>query len=332
MAAARKLLEHAAVNMHYTRVCNFACKFCFHAAKTSDVLPLSQLYQILAEVRSAGCVKVNIAGGEPMLPAYQATTGALVKFAKAELGFPSVSLISNGSHVNPAWFERYGEFLDIYGVSCDTQDPAINARHGRIMVAGARRHAADGTALDKVRRLRDLARTHGMRFKINTVVTALNHAEDMSPILNELAPDRWKIFKVLAVDGENTGPGRPRRKDVTPLQIDRAAFEAYVARNTAGLRPELRHIVKPEDNATMQMSYIIIDEHGCFLDTSRGGKTPTASILDVGVDAAAAQLLASEGGGFDRELFHARGGYYPEAWQADRRGGPAAPQAGAAGV
>jgi len=332
MAVARKLLQHAAVNVHYTRVCNFTCKFCFHAAKTSDVLPLPRLFQILAEVRSAGCDKINFAGGEPMLPAYQPTTGALVKFAKAELGFSSVSLISNGSHVNPAWFERYGEFLDIYGVSCDTQDPAINALHGRIMVAGARRRAADGTALDKVRRLRDLARKHGMRFKINTVVTALNHTENMSPVLNELVPDRWKIFQVLAIDGENTGAARPRRKDVTPLQIDRATFEAYVARNTAGLRPELRHIVKPEDNLTMQKSYIIIDEHGCFLDTSSGGKTPTASILDVGVDAAAAQLLASEGGGFDRELFYARGGYYPEAWHADRSRPHAAPICGSTGV
>ena len=59
-----------------------------------------------------------------------------------------------------------------------------------------------------------------------------------------------------------------------------------------------------------------IDEYGRFLNSSAGKKTPTQSILEVGLDAAAAQLL--DGAGFDREGFYSRDGYYPDRWSRPR--------------
>ena len=305
---AQRLLREAAVNMHFTRVCNYACKFCFHAAKTSTVLPQEQLFQLLEALRSAGCEKVNFAGGEPFLPQYHDLLGALVTHAKRACGFASVSVISNGSRVTRAWFEKHGRHLDILGISCDSALPATNARHGR-------QPAGTVVAVDRqsdVRRAAQLAREFGCRFKVNTVVTDVNKDEDLSPLINEVAPDRWKIFQVLAIDGENVGTGHGKRQDMTGLPVSDAAFRAYVARNTAGLHPHLRarDIVKPEDNATMQQAYILVDEHGRFLDASGGGKTPSAPILQVGIEAAAQQVLA----GFNRSLFEARDGYYPQTW------------------
>jgi radical S-adenosyl methionine domain-containing protein 2 len=317
---AAQLLGDAAVNMHFTRVCNFACRFCFHAAKTSTVLPREDLFRLLRAVREAGCVKINFAGGEPFLPRYHDLLGALVTYAKRDCGFPSVSVISNGSHMTPAWFDVHGRYLDIVGLSCDTASAEVNWRHGRVPAGAARPPTSAAHQPSAIaHRAATLARMYGCRFKVNTVVTALNKDEDLSPLINALAPDRWKIFQVLAVEGENTGAGRGPRQDMTGLPVSAAEFDAYVARNTEGLTPALRarDLVKPEDNRTMQRAYILIDEHGRFLDASSGSKTPSRPILDVGIDAAAADLLAGQGGGFDRPLFLARGGFYPDMWSRE---------------
>ena len=62
----------------------------------------------------------------------------------------------------------------------------------------------------------------------------------------------------------------------------------------------------PESNEKMQNSYILIDEFGCFLDTSSGSKIQTNSILKVGIKKALEEL----GMGFDKEMFFKRGGHY----------------------
>ena len=41
--------------------------------------------------------------------------------------------------------------------------------------------------------------------KLNTVVNAMNLDDDMSELVLKLRPDRWKIFQVLPVDGQNDG-------------------------------------------------------------------------------------------------------------------------------
>ena len=88
-------------------------------------------------------------------------------------------------------------------------------------------------------------------------------------------------------------------------------------------------IIEEEDNATMQASYILVDEFGRLLDTSTGTKTPTAaSVLHAGgVEAAARELLASAGRGFHPEAYVRRGAHFPERWSRSRQplsGGPPA--------
>jgi len=58
----------------------------------------------------------------------------------------------------------------------------------------------------------------------------------------------------------------------------------------------------------MKSSYILIDENGSFLDSSNGKKTSTKSILDVGVEDAANELLSSSGGGFNHIAYSRRNG------------------------
>eukprot|EP01033_Poteriospumella_lacustris_P006177 gene6178-4437_t len=292
--AHKQYKELMAVNFHFTRRCNYSCGFCFHTAKTSHVEPLERLLLILKHLRDHGCKKINFAGGEPFL--YPKLLGPMVQYAKVVLGYESVSIISNASKITAEWFEEYGAYLDILGVSCDATDEDINVEIGR----------GKGKHVDHIRRAARLCQQHGIQFKINTVVNRYNHHCDMSAFINELKPMRWKVFQVLPLEGENIGANVTR--DVTRFLIADEEFQGFIQRNQAGLQTP--SILKVEGNDVMQSSYVLVDEYGAFLDSSGGGKVATQSLLDVGVDTALTQLLSSEHGGFNHDAFVARDGDY----------------------
>lgn len=227
-----------------------------------------------------------------------------------KIGFQSVSIITNGSKLKREWFEKYGQYLDILGVSCDSSNAITNVDIGR-----GTGQIGENQVLNILNGAK-LSEEYGIKFKINTVVCSLNKDEDMFPLINQLGNViRWKVFQVLPLVGENTGEGSLR--DVNSLLITDEDFSKYITRNKIGLREP--NMMKIEDNKTMKSSYLLIDENGCFLDCSTGGKTPTKSILDIGVVAAMEELTSSAGGGFDRGLFYDRGGYYPEQWSRDTK-------------
>ena len=60
----------------------------------------------------------------------------------------------------------------------------------------------------------------------------------------------------------------------------------------------------------MRNSYLILDEYMRFLDNTGGSKTPSLSLLDVGVEA------AMDMAGFDQAMFLKRGGKYKWSKQA----------------
>jgi len=142
-----------------------------------------------------------------------------------------------------------------------------------------------------------------VRFKLNTVVNALNWEEDMNDQIAALDPFRWKVFQVLLLEGENMG-GEGELRDARNLCIDRAQFEAFIDRHSD--RPQLI----PEPNDVMQNSYLLLDEELRFLDCSGGGKVPGRSILEVGVD------VALMDAGFDQNMFNERGGIFE--WRRPR--------------
>ncbi len=302
------ILKNSAINIFFTRVCNYECKFCFHTKKSSSMLSLKDQFKILSLLKEAGAEKMNFAGGEPFL--FPDILGELVMESK-RIGYDSVSIISNGSKVKRSWFERYHQGLDILGVSCDTTNAMINYEHGRC-VAGSNKPKDETNSIKKCA---ELAHEYGIMFKVNTVVTSLNKDEDMSQFINELNPMRWKVFQVLDVEGENYNDMNSK-SELWKLLISEQQFKDYVDRNREGLIN--KEILKAESNTLMRDSYILIDEYGRFLDTSTGGKIPTKSILEVGLEAALEQLISSNGGGYNEELFQARGGYYPESWSKNR--------------
>lgn len=58
------------MNCVMTRFCNYSCKFCFHTAITSFVLPIEEAKRGLAKLKEAGMKKINFSGGEPFTVEY----------------------------------------------------------------------------------------------------------------------------------------------------------------------------------------------------------------------------------------------------------------------
>ncbi|KAH7886728.1 radical SAM enzyme [Phlebopus sp. FC_14] len=253
------------------------------------MLPLDEAKRGLRLLAEAGMKKLNISGGEPFLqPRY---IGEIFRFCKEDLRIESCSVVNNGSKVTEKWLDMYGQYLDVMAISCDSFDPETNIKQGRAEKGSA-------THIATVFKVAQWARERGIRVKLNTVVTINNWEEDMNDHIQELAPFRWKVFQVLLLDSENTGPSSRSIRDARHLTITKEQFKAFLDRHAT------QSCLVAEDNDTMKDSYLNLDEEMRFLNCRDGGKKPGRSLLKVGV---ANALLDS---GFDAKTFMDRGGIF----------------------
>lgn len=268
------------VNFHVNRRCNAACRFCFASfAEGPDHLPPEDALRVVDRLREAGAEKITFAGGEPTLLPH---LGELLAHSKA-IGF-TTGIVTNGARLGPV-LEASGRAIDWVALSIDSGDDAVQAALGR----GRGGHLARAT---------DLAwRCHalGIRVKMNTVVTALTWQEDMSPVVRAVAPERWKVFQVLRVVGQNDGR-------VEPLLIGAQQFEAFVRRHRHLTGEGFRLV--PEDNQAMIDSYVMVDPLGRFFGNTGGVHRTSRPILEVGVEGALREI------GFDPMKLDSRGGRY----------------------
>lgn len=177
------------ISVHYfpSRLCNKQCGFCYHTATNSYMAPLSDATRGLLKLQQAGMKKLNLAGGEPFL--HPEFIGEICRFVKQELGLESVSIVSNGTLIKEDWLVRYGKYLDILAISCDSFDEATNIKIGR----------GNGNNVAELRNIQEWCVKYGIKFKLNTVVCRYNFREDMTDLVAELKPFRWKVFQVLKV-------------------------------------------------------------------------------------------------------------------------------------
>ncbi|TNY35885.1 viperin family antiviral radical SAM protein [Thermomonospora catenispora] len=294
------------VNFHLWQPCNMSCRFCFAAFRDvrRTVLPEGHLPRRDAELvvtllAEAGFRKLTFAGGEPLLCPWLVD---LVTLAH-RLGMVT-SVVTNGSLLDEAMLQRLRGVLDWIAVSVDSARPRTLRALGR---ATAGRVMTPAEYLTLCRRIREL----GFRLKVNTVVTARNWREDMVDFIIAARPERWKVFQVLPVAGQNSGK-------VEPLLVTPRQFADFVSRNlrveSAGIR------LIPEDNDVMPGSYAALDPAGRFFDSvDPRGYTYSEPILKVGVHRAISQVRIS------REKFLARDGLYglplPAPAAAEESGG-----------
>lgn len=277
------------VNYHLTAHCNMRCRFCFavfdevKSEVPAGSLPVDQALEVVEALADFGFDKITFAGGEPLI---YGPLPRLIKAAKAR-GM-TTCVVTNGWLLNEDWIKAAASALDWITLSIDSGRPETNVFTGR---------AVSGKALPSARsiELAQCARMAGIRMKVNTVVSAANALEDMSELIAELKPERWKLLKALPIEGQNDG----RADD---LWIDGATFQAFVDRH----RPlEARGItLVPEDNTAMTASYAMVDPRGCFFDNASGRLQYSDPILEIGAPDAWQQIS------FDHQRFIARGGEY----------------------
>lgn len=262
-------------------------------------MKISEAKHGLALLKQSGMQKINFSGGEPFL--FKRFLGELVKYCKETLCLESVSIVSNGSLIDKHWMSKFGPFLDILAISCDSFNPDVLRAIGRCTKEGDTDH------IEQTKRVRDWCELYNVVFKMNTVITVHNVNENIIEQVRMLRPKRWKVFQVLPIEGENVG-SNPTARDAHKLEITKEAFDSYIARHRADTF--IAKVIVPEDNAHMRDSYLILDQRMRFLDCTSGGKVPSASILDAGgVTAALSQA------GHNPVMFHERGGFY--AWRKE---------------
>ena len=247
-------------------------------------------------LKDAGMKKINFAGGEPFL--YPKQLAMLCEYCKVDLKLESVSIISNGTKITESWLEKYGKYVDVLGVSCDSFNEETNIKIGR----------GDGNNVKQLFLIRDWCRQLGIKFKLNTVVCSFNWNEDMVATVAQLDPFRWKCFQVLVVEDENdasTGETEidKRKRNAKNFIVSDEEFAIFCSKH------EGLSCFVPESNELMASSYLILDEFLCFLDKGDGKEEQSKSVLDVGVTKALQQVT------WDKEAFVRRGGMYD--WSKD---------------
>ena len=286
-----QLTDQLVINWHITEACNYACKYCYAHWKESgnrrDIIrDEEKTLKLLREVSRFfdpgnnsnplrkrmrwNSVRLNIAGGEPLF--YASRVQQITHQARL-LGM-SVSLISNGSRLDSALMRSIAPAISLLGLSIDATSSEINNEIGRVERRGRQLSVVElCSVIAEGRKINP-----DMRVKINTVVNAANHHEDMSRVIQMIQPERWKVLRMLPV----------LNSDLTVTQKE---FDAFVRRHR-GLGLNMR----VEDNNAMTESYIMIDPVGRFFQNSEydlQGYRYSPSILESGIDTAFSEMQVS---------------------------------------
>ena len=278
------------VNYHLWRPCNMRCEFCFATFQDipSAILPKGHLgredcLSVVGSLAQADFQKINFAGGEPTLCPWLPD---LIRRA-SELGM-TTSIVTNGSRITAEWLDKVGGSLDWAALSVDSLEPSTLVRTGRTTRSGPMNEH------DYLRAI-EVLKQHGIRVKINTVVSRANLTEDLTDFIVMARPERWKLLQVLPVGGQNDNL-------VDGHLISTNEFDRYVRLT--------RHVeaygitVVPEGNDLMTGSYVMVDPAGRFYDNVAGSHTYSRSIIDVGGDRALGDVSV------DPEKFLSRNGMY----------------------
>lgn len=273
------------INWHLTEACNYGCRYCYskwhgharellHDAAGSERL-LAELYRHFApeNLRTQAqldmrwdSVRLSLAGGEPLL-----YPDAVIRIASQarSMGF-KISLITNGSYLNSSLMGELAPLLSVLGLSLDSGNAEINRSIGRADRKSQVLPLADLAFTIKAGRQANPA----MRLKINTVVSALNFADDLGDTIRAFGPDKWKVLRVLPVIGDE-------------LAVTDPEFSAFLDRHQS-----LQSIISAENNSDMVESYIMIDPQGRFFQNALDGQRYrySAPINAAGADTAFRQI------------------------------------------
>ena len=263
--AMRPHVSELVINWHITEACNYKCRYCYAKwdgagrellhdwTRVRNLLDELQAFfhpendaNPLSQHMTWSSIRLNLAGGEPLL--YQDALLRALEYARSKgMG---ASIITNGSRLTNDLIDRLAPLVSMLGLSLDSADPSRNIGIGRVDSRGS---LLEVDSLSEVL-VRAKTQNSALRLKVNTVVNALNHQEDMTPIMHALMPDRWKVLRMLQVV-------------TSDLAVSSENFLAFVARHDA-----FHDVMCVEGNDDMTESYIMIDPLGRFFQNTTAQK------------------------------------------------------------
>lgn len=266
------------------------CGFCFatfeDVRKTvlpKGLLPKNKAQKLVQLLVEAGFKKINFAGGEPTL--YPHLSDLIV--LASDLG-ATTSIVTNGTKISEAWLATLNGKLDWVALSIDSINHSANKSIGRIFKG---KSLSAQYFIDLAKTLKNM----NVRLKVNTVVCSENYAEDMSEFIGAIGPERWKIFQVLPIKGQNDG-------EIERFTVTSEQFAGFLEINAKAKSYGVT--IVPETNSQMTESYVMVDPAGRFFQNSNGKYFYSEPLLDVGVDKALSQIHVNA------DTFHARDGLY----------------------
>lgn len=279
-----------AVNYHLWKPCNMRCQFCF--ATFEDVkqtilpkghLPKEESLKLVQNLAIAGFTKITFAGGEPTLCPW---INDLILLGK-KLGLTTM-IVTNGSQLtNQFLIDNQGQ-LDWITLSIDSLQDETNIKTGRAI------RGKNPMTKEDYMELVEKIKFYGYGLKINTVVSNANVMENMIDFIEFAKPERWKLFQVLPIIGQNDFK-------VDSLLINTKEFESFIQRNKS--KNSMIDIIT-ENNNQMMGSYVMVDPAGRFFDNSTGTYIYSQPINEVGCK------KGLEGMNYDLQKFVGRKGEY----------------------
>lgn len=285
-----KIQRELVVNWHITEACNYHCNYCFakwdkqknelmndenSVSKLMDEiqkLPAILNGKYLTEFES---IRLNLVGGETFLNIRKVTK---IIYQAKQRNF-SLSAITNGSRLNNELVTLIANDFNSIGFSVDSLDSSTNIKIGRTEKSGV---------MDTDKVLKDISLIKELNpsidIKINTVVSSLNQTEDLSAFIDQAAPNKWKVFKVLPVITREN-------------EVSQDDFIEFLERHS-----KFENIISSEDNDEMTDSYLMIDPIGRFFQNSilGSGYSYSTPIVNTGIEEALNEI------NFDPEKFHGR--------------------------
>lgn len=279
-----------AVNFHLWEPCNMRCHFCF--ATFQDVkksilpkghLPREQAIELVKQLAEYNFEKITFAGGEPTLCIW---LPELIQTAK-NAGLTTM-IVTNGTNLTDTFLKENQGYLDWITLSVDSLSEYTNLETGRAIKG--KQPIKKSTYYEMV----DKVKKYDYGLKINTVISSKNAQENMSEFIQYAKPNRWKIFQVLPIIGQND-------MKVNILKVSVDEFDQFVSRHKFTIKDVL---IVPENNYLMTGSYVMVDPAGRFFDNSSGTHIYSKPILSYGCDASISEM------NYDFDKFEERGGKY----------------------
>lgn len=243
-----------------------------------EILKENKIEDILQTLLEKGIEKINFAGGEPLL---HPRLNQMLSISK-RLGM-TTSIVTNGFFLTPQKINELSNIVDWIGISVDSSDDEIERFLGR----------GFGNHVTHTREIVPHIHSQGIKLKINTVVTLANYCEDMKPLIQELNPQRWKVFQYLHMKGIND-------KYDSQMRISLEEFHQFVLKNQDLI---LMNGEKPvfETNDDMLEAYLMISPDGQLTIDSGGvyRKIDWVRFCDNSIESF-----------IDKEKYKSRGGEY----------------------